>query len=100
MLKKDNNFVMFEKNKWVKFNELEIINKKDYIEIILTDNGIGFSEKNLNNLTKPYFTTKQKGTGLGLSIVNKIISDHNGIINFYNKKNEAKVVINFKKNVD
>ena len=79
---------------------IEIVNKKDYIEIILTDNGIGFSEKNLNNITKPYFTTKQKGTGLGLSIVNKIISDHNGNINFYNKKNEAKVVINFKKNVD
>ena len=30
ILKKDNNFVMFEKNKWVKFNELEIINNKDY----------------------------------------------------------------------
>ena len=30
MLKKENNFVMFEKNKWIKFRELEIINKKDY----------------------------------------------------------------------
>ena len=29
ILNKDNNFVMFEKNKWIKFNDLEIINKRD-----------------------------------------------------------------------
>ena len=29
IIKKKKNYAMFEKNKWVKFNELEIINKKD-----------------------------------------------------------------------
>ena len=33
---KDNNFVMFEKNKWIKFNDLEIINKRnmDFTKIL------------------------------------------------------------------
>ena len=34
-----------------------------------------------------------QGTGLGLSIVNKIISDHNGSINFNSQENGAKVQI-------
>ena len=52
--------------------DIEILKKDDYIEIIINDNGIGFSNNNLNDLLKPYFTTKKNGTGLGLPIVNKI----------------------------
>ena len=62
------------------------------IEII--DNGLGFPIEETKKLIKPYYTTKQKGTGLGLSIVNKIISDHNGSINFNSQENGAKVQIN------
>ena len=76
------------------------MDKNDYITIILIDNGTGFSEKNLNNILKPYFTTKSKGSGLGLSIVNKIINDHNGNIKFEKIKTGAKIIINFQKNVD
>ena len=56
-------------------------------------------EKNLDNIIKPYYTTKAKGSGLGLSIVNKIINDHNSTIKFIQEKIGAKVIINFKKNV-
>ena len=77
-----------------------IINKSDYIEFIITDNGTGFSEKNLKNILKPYFTTKSKGSGLGLSIVNKIINDHEGTIKFVQQKIGAKIIVKFPKNVD
>ena len=73
--------------------DIEIRSKGDYIIINLFDTGIGFKNKNTKDLIKPYFTTKQKGTGLGLSIVDKIISDHNGSINFINQKNGAKIQI-------
>ena len=85
---------------FIKKIDIEILNKNDYIEFIIIDNGSGFSEKNLNNIIKPYFTTKSKGSGLGLSIVNKIINDHNGTIKFIQQKIGAKIIIKFKKNVN
>ncbi len=77
--------------------DIVIEKKNDYINLIITDNGLGFSEENLSNILKPYYTTKEKGTGLGLSIVNKIINDHNCKINFIKQKIGAKIVINFPK---
>ena len=79
---------------------IELIDESDYIEIIITDDGIGFSEDIVNKLLKPYFTTKAKGSGLGLSIVNKIINDHNGTIKFIPQKIGAKIKIKFRINVN
>ena len=76
-----------------KIVNIEIKTISDYIIIEIIDNGLGFSSEETKKLIKPYYTTKQKGTGLGLSIVNKIISDHNGSINFNSQKNGAKAQI-------
>ncbi len=73
--------------------DLEILKKDDYIEITIKDNGIGFKENNLNDLLKPYFTTKKNGTGLGLPIVNKIINDHNGTFKLLKNKLGAEIKI-------
>ena len=80
-------------NKIDKNIDIEIRGRRDYIIINLLDSGIGFKNKKTKDLIKPYFTTKEKGTGLGLSIVDKIISDHDGSINFINQKNGAKIQI-------
>ncbi len=73
--------------------DIEIRQRRDYIIVNIIDSGIGFKNKKTKELIKPYFTTKEKGTGLGLSIVDKIISDHNGSIQFLNHQNGAKVQI-------
>jgi two-component system nitrogen regulation sensor histidine kinase NtrY len=74
---------------------IDIKENNDHITIIMTDNGIGFGvfKNNIKEILHPYFTTKKNGTGLGLSIVNKIISDHNGKINFISINDGAKVEI-------
>ena len=76
-----------------KIIDIEIKKRNDYITINLSDNGAGFANKNVKDLIKPYFTTKQKGSGLGLSIVNKIINDHNGSLKFLEKKDGVKIEI-------
>jgi two-component system NtrC family sensor kinase len=53
-----------------------------WVEIKISDTGIGIPEENLGKLFTPFFTTKAlgKGTGLGLSIVYGIIKMHRGQI--------------------
>ena len=63
---------------------LDLPNKK-YIKISVQDNGYGITEKYLENIFDPYFTTKQEGSGLGLAITHSIISKHNGHISVESK---------------
>ena len=81
--------------------DIEIRQRRDYININIIDTGTGFKNKKTKDIIKPYFTTKEKGTGLGLSIVDKIISDHEGSIKFLNHKYGAKIqiIIPYKNNV-
>ena len=54
----------------------------DSVVVSVKDNGIGISEKNMEYIMHPFYTTKEsgKGTGLGLSISYGIIKEMNGTI--------------------
>lgn len=51
-----------------------------YVEIAITDHGVGIPEEHLDRIFDPFFTTKQKGSGLGLSSAYSIITNHDGHI--------------------
>ena len=52
----------------------------EYLCLTVSDTGYGMSQKTLNRIYEPFFTTKEKDTGLGLSIVYSIVKDHGGFI--------------------
>lgn len=57
--------------------------KKDNRFVVnISDNGKGIEKKDQSKIFDLYYTTRKEGNGLGLSISQKIISQHNGIINF------------------
>ncbi len=64
-----------------------------YLEIAISDNGIGFDEKYLPKMftlfQRLHSGDKYKGTGLGLAICRKIVSLHNGAITASGKENEG-----------
>ncbi len=60
-----------------------IQNKKQYIEITISDNGPGISEKILDHLFSPIESTKGSShSGLGLTIVNKLVMELKGSISY------------------
>jgi signal transduction histidine kinase len=48
------------------------------VQISIIDNGTGIGEKSLDEVFKPFFTTKSKGTGLGLAITKRLVEQHHG----------------------
>ncbi|MBD8070160.1 ATP-binding protein [Bacillus sp. PS06] len=52
----------------------------NYFVLHISDNGSGIPEEQLQNLGKPFFTTKETGNGLGLMMCYRIIDNHNGQI--------------------
>ncbi len=60
--------------------KIETDEDHDWVNVSITDYGVGISEENVNRMFDPFFTTKGigKGTGLGLSIVTGIVKKHKG----------------------
>ena len=56
--------------------------RDNLFEIDIADNGRGIPPEARSKIFDLYYTTKEEGTGLGLSISQKIISQHNGQIDF------------------
>jgi PAS domain S-box-containing protein len=61
-----------------------IVRKEDnhlnYVLVDVSDTGMGISERNLDKIFNPFFTTKPSGLGLGLSICNRLINENGGNI--------------------
>jgi len=56
----------------------------DAVVIAVRDDGPGLNTKTMSNLFVPFHTTKSGGTGLGLPISQRIVENHNGMIEVSN----------------
>ena len=56
--------------------EISLVKHEHYLLLSFFDNGPGY-DGNIDNLIKPYFSTKNS-SGLGLPLIDKIIRDNNG----------------------
>jgi signal transduction histidine kinase len=61
--------------------------------LVFSDNGIGISSEELNNIYKPFYRGANKkfadGNGIGLFLTKKIISLHGGDISVFSRENEG-----------
>ena len=51
-----------------------------WVDVTISDTGIGIPRENLGKLFEPFFSTKPHGTGLGLAITRQIVHAHHGRI--------------------
>jgi len=61
-------------------------NEGEYVVVEVRDDGIGMSPDEMKKIFNPFFTRKAEGTGLGLPITQRILHQHNGIIDVESKE--------------
>ncbi len=61
------------------------ISKRD-IKIIISDNGEGMTEEELQQLGEVFYTTKSHGSGIGVNLSKEIIERHNGTLEYESSK--------------
>jgi PAS domain S-box-containing protein len=64
----------------------DLLDMNNYLQIAITDTGIGISAENINKLFQPFIqidsalNRKYQGTGLGLALVKQIVELHGGTV--------------------
>lgn len=57
---------------------IQITNKREFISIAVTDEGMGIPADMIPKIGDPFFTGKETGTGLGIMVSQRIINSHRG----------------------
>jgi signal transduction histidine kinase len=74
---------------------IEASGSDDYVQIDITDTGIGVPADEIENVFEEFFRasnakeSEKDGTGLGLSIVKQIVERHGGKISVQSKQGEG-----------
>jgi len=64
----------------------------DEFEVTIADTGRGIPPEHLDQVFKPFFTTRHTGTGLGLPITREIIQRHGGRVTLESRVGEGTAV--------
>jgi signal transduction histidine kinase len=65
------------------------------VEIFFSDEGPGFSERDIERIFEPFYSTKPQGSGMGMTIVKRAVDLHGGRVRLLNREEGGAIVIIF-----
>jgi PAS domain S-box-containing protein len=69
------------------------LKKGKYVQVLITDNGVGIPPDKIDKIFDPYFSSKErnaeKGIGLGLTVCYSILNKHKGHISVESKEGQG-----------
>jgi len=73
---------------------VEAFESDGYINVIITDNGIGIPKEDLPNVTEKFYKARssRRGSGIGLAVVEEIIRNHSGSLEITSEEGKGTVV--------
>lgn len=65
----------------------------NYVEVRVSDTGLGIPHEIRKKIFNPFFTTREKGSGLGLAIVKSIVDSHHADIEVDSEEGKGTTII-------
>ncbi len=69
--------------------DIKVKKYKNNYKIIINDNGMGMTKKELDHIEEMFYTTKENGSGVGIPYIKEIVELHHGNISYKSKKNQG-----------
>ncbi len=66
--------------------------KRSFLEVVISDTGVGMTEEELHKARLPFYTTKPHGTGLGLAMARQAVSRIGGKLEIMSTPGEGTTV--------
>jgi len=70
----------------------EVIPSGEYVQVTVSDEGVGVAEEDLHRVFEPFFsrkTLRRSGSGLGMTVIWATVKDHGGFINLQSRQGEG-----------
>jgi two-component system sensor histidine kinase PilS (NtrC family) len=66
--------------------------KAAWVEISVSDQGVGIAQDDLDRIFDPFYTTKRGGSGLGLATVHRVVGNHGGVVRLESRMGKGTTV--------
>ncbi|WP_196889273.1 sensor histidine kinase [Aureivirga sp. CE67] len=77
--------------------KIELRKKRQNLQLLISDNGIGISKDIRDKIFVPYFTTREKGAGIGLTLSKNIMEANQGYIHLLDQEKGTTFMLSFLK---